>query len=392
MKIVVAPDKFKNSLTAKEAAGAIGRGLSKVLPESIIDLVPLADGGEGTVDTLLAATNGQARTTKVTGPLGEPVEAGWGIGNDVDGTKTAFIEMSAASGLKLVPGKKSALDATTFGTGELVVAALDAGCGRIILGIGGSATTDGGAGAAEALGVKLLDSRGRRLDRGGGTLSELAVIETNDLDPRLFETEVLVASDVDNLLCGPNGAAGVYGPQKGATATEIAQLDTGLRRLAAAIKNDLGFDVSDTPGAGAAGGLGAGMIAFAGANLVPGFDLVSRMVRLRERLDGADLAITGEGQIDLQTARGKVPTGVARLARQQAVPTVAIAGTIGPGAESVYEHGIAAIEPICVRPMAFAEAMENAAILVEAAAERLLRMVLVGPLSAQEQRGDLGPT
>ncbi len=384
MKIVVAPDKFKGSLSAVEAAMAIEAGIRRVDVDAQVELVPMADGGEGTVETLLSAMGGSTKVTTVTGPLGAPIEAAWGL---IDGPKTestAVIGMSAASGLKLVAGVNEALKTTTYGTGELIKAALDHGCRRIILGIGGSATTDGGAGAAEALGVRFFDSQGRRLERGGGALGDLALIDTSGLDQRLQAVEVKVACDVDNPLYGPHGAAHVYGPQKGATMTEILRLDEGLRRLAAAIKNDLGLDIAKTAGSGAAGGLGGGLMAFAGARLAPGVELISEAVGLRDRMTTAVLVITGEGQIDAQTKRGKVPAGVARLATEVGVPTVAIAGTIGPGAEEVYGSGLAAIEPICTRPMTFKEATEQAAILVERAAERLLRVMRAGRLLAQE--------
>lgn len=385
MKIVVAPDKFKGSLTAIEAAAAIEAGIRRIYPNVEVDLVPMADGGEGTVDTLTLAMKGSLQSTVVTGPLGEPVKAAWGVIESQSAGRSAVIEMSAASGSNLLVGVKNASAATTYGTGELIKAALDRGCRRIILGIGGSATTDGGSGAAEALGVRFIDSQGRRLKRGGGALGGLARIDTSEIDERLTGTEVLVACDVDNPLYGTHGAAHVYGPQKGATGTEIARLDKGLRRLSAAIKNDLGLDISEVPGGGAAGGLGAGLMAFAGAKLAPGVELISEAVGLRDRIAGAVLVITGEGQIDRQTKRGKVPAGVARLAKELGVPVVAIAGTIGPGAEEVYASGLAAIEPICTRPMTFKEATDQAASLVESAAERLLQVMQAGRLLGQKQ-------
>ena len=384
MKIVAAPDKFKGSLTAIEAATAIEAGVKRIYREAQVDLVPMADGGEGTVDTLLSATGGSVQFTVVAGPFGEPVEAAWGLIEDQEAGRTAVIEMSAASGLELVAGVNDAPATTTYGTGELIKTALDLGCRTIILGIGGSATTDGGSGAAEALGARFFDSRGRRLERGGGFLADLAGIDTSKLDRRLAGTEVRVACDVDNPLYGTHGAASVYGPQKGATATEIARLDEGLRRFAAVVKNDLGLDIAETAGAGAAGGLGAGLMAFAGAELAPGAELISEAVGLRDRMAGALLVITGEGRIDRQTKRGKVPVGVARLAKELGVPAVAIAGTIGPGAEEVYGSGLSAIEPICTRPMSFKEATEQAAMLVESAAERLLRVMRAGKLLSQE--------
>lgn len=380
MKILVAPDKFKGSLSANSAAGAIGRGLAKVLPDALIDLLPMADGGDGTVEAVVQATNGDIHTSPARNPLGEIVNATWGIGASRDGIKTAVIEMSAASGLRLVEGRNKPLEATTFGTGQLIKAALDAGCRRIIIGIGGSATTDGGVGAAQALGVRFIDADGAEIGRGGGALEQLNAIDMSGRDPRLADCEILVACDVDNPLYGPRGAAQVYGPQKGADSEQIERLDSGLRALANAISKHLGFDVSGIEGAGAAGGLGAGLAAFAGANLVAGAVLVGDIVGLSSRIEGSDLVVTAEGRIDSQTARGKVPVGVSREARSRGIPAVAVAGSIGPGAQEVYAEGLLAIEPICEHPMTLAQASENAEILVEQAAERLMRMIMVGRL------------
>lgn len=380
MKITIAPDKFKGSLTAKEVAVAVARGLRKIVSDAEIHMIPMADGGEGTVEALAGAGGGKRRRAQVEDPLGLPVEAEWAILDNPGMTRTAVIEMSAASGLKHVLTENHPLEASTFGTGQLIREALDAGCEKIIIGIGGSATTDGGQGMAEALGAVFVDKDGRRLSRGGGALRKLARMDLSDLDSRLKTTEILVATDVDNPLCGPNGAAHVYGPQKGAGADEIEQLEAGLRRFAAAIRNTLGIDLLGRKGAGAAGGLGAGLMAFAGAQLQTGVELISEAVNLRGAVEGADIVITGEGQIDKQTISGKVPVGVGRIAKEAGAVVVAVAGSIGPGASEVYEYGIDAIEPICDRPMSHEEAVERAGELVELAAERLMRALIAGRL------------
>jgi glycerate 2-kinase len=378
MKIIVAPDKFKGSLSAHQAAEAIRRGLIAALPSAAVEMVPMADGGEGTVDAIAAAVGAQKIITVVTGPLGEPVKAEWARFVSPEGVVTAVIEMAAASGLKALREKNRPLEATTAGTGQLIRAALDEGAAKIVIGIGGSATTDGGTGMAYELGARFLDARGRPLAPGGGALSELASIEIDGLDPRLDQVEVLVACDVDNPLCGPAGAAAVYGPQKGAGPAQIDQLEQGLRRLASVLESRLGREVAQKPGAGAAGGLGAGLIVFAGAKLESGVELVANVLGLPQRLEGADLVITGEGQIDRQTIYGKVPAGVARLAGQKNIPVVALAGALGAGAEELYRHGLMAMEPICDGPISLADSLKRAPALLEAAAERLLRAILVG--------------
>jgi len=333
LKIVIAPDKFKEALSAREVARAIERGIRRVLPDAQVDLVPMADGGDGTVDALLSATGGSPRQTRVSDPLGRPVEAAWGVLGD---GRTAVIEMAAASGLALVPvDRRDPTRTTTYGTGELIRAALDAGVSRILIGIGGSATTDGGTGAAQALGVTFLRADGRRFDRPltGGDLLDISRIVVDGRDARLAKTAIEVACDVDNPLLGSRGAAAVYGPQKGATPEQVELLDRGLAHLAELIERDLGKDVREFPGAGAAGGLGAGLVAFCGARLRPGIDIVMDATRLHERIRGADLIITGEGRLDGQSMMGKVIAGVGRAGQAVGVPVVALVGSVGEGAE-----------------------------------------------------------
>ncbi|SMB91836.1 glycerate kinase [Thermanaeromonas toyohensis ToBE] len=375
-RIIIAPDSFKESLDAPQVAKAIAAGVKKALPNVETVEVPLADGGEGLTATLVAATGGKLIETVVTGPLGEPVTARWGLLGD---GHTAVVEMAQASGLPLVPKeKRNPLFTTTYGTGELIREALASGCQRLIVGIGGSATNDGGAGMAQALGVKLLDEAGRDIPWGAVGLEKLQHIDMQSLFPRVKEVEILVACDVDNPLCGPRGASAVYGPQKGATPEMIPRLDAALARLADIIARDLGIEVRDLPGAGAAGGLGAGLVAFLGATLRRGIELVMETVNLEGILAaGADLVITGEGEINRQTAYGKVPTGVAKVAGKYGIPVVALVGSIGEGAEAVYEHGIKAYMSIVPRPVPLSYCLENAATLLLDAAERLIRLLTV---------------
>ncbi len=369
MRVVIAPDSFKGSASAKEVAQAIADGLKVALPDSEFDLVPMADGGEGTVEALVVATGGKIVTKRVTGPLGEPVDAFFGILGDGE---TAVIEMAAAAGLHLVPPeKRNPLLTTTYGVGELIKAALDAGCKRVIVGIGGSATNDGGAGMAQALGAKLLDENGNEIGFGGGELGKVARIDISELDSRLRETEILVACDVTNPLTGPNGASAVYGPQKGATPEMVKLLDENLRHYAAIIRRDLGVDVEHVPGAGAAGGLGAGLMAFCQAKLKRGVELVIQVVRLDERVQKANLVITGEGKIDFQTGFGKVPHGVAQVAKRYKKPVIAIVGQLGEGSEKCREWGIDACFAITDKPMSEQDAMANTLALLKRTAQEL---------------------
>ena len=326
----------------------------------------------------MAATGGREIPVYATDPLDRRITARFGVFSAGDGVKTAVVEMAAASGLSLVGEDNRAMEASTFGTGELIKAALDEKCGRIIVGIGGSATTDGGTGMATALGARFVDIDGEPVPPGGGRLVRLEKIELGAIDARLRQTDILVACDVDNPLFGQKGAAHVYAPQKGADTQEVEELDRGLRRLAQVVAESPGIDIADMRGAGAAGGLGAGLVAFTGAKLVSGVDLIGDAIDLSARIAKADLVITGEGRIDSQTLRGKTPIGVAKRAREAGVPVVAIAGTIGDGAEKVYEAGISAMEPLCAGPMSLEEALANAADLLESAAERLMRAIGVG--------------
>jgi len=374
MRILAAPDSFKGSLTAPEAARAMERGILAVLPEAQVILLPVADGGEGTVGALVAATGGTLRSCAVTGPQGEKVTAAWGILGD---GLTAVIEIAAASGLTLA-GDHLPLTATTFGTGELIRAALNQGLRRIILGLGGSATNDGGAGMAQALGARFLDARGRELPRGGGALADLCAIDLSALDPRLAETHILAACDVDNPLCGERGASAVFGPQKGATPAMAAHLDAALGIYAQAALRATGRDVASHPGSGAAGGMGAGLLFFTGARLRPGIQIVLEACSFKEKMAGVDLVITGEGRTDRQTASGKAPVGVARAAAPFKVPVICLSGALGPGSEAVLQEGISALMSIAPGPMSLEECMADAARLLEEATARLCRLVLVG--------------
>jgi glycerate 2-kinase len=376
MRVVIAPDKFKGSLTALQAAQAMARGVVAAAPSATIDEVPMADGGEGTALALVAATHGRFLESPVTGPLGEPVLARFGL--LADGS-TAVIEMAAASGLVLVPHhRRNPLIATTRGTGELLLAAIGAGVRRIILGIGGSATNDGGAGLAQALGYRLLDADDRDLKPGGGELGRLARIDPSDRRKELDLVEIAVACDVTNPLCGPTGASAVYGPQKGASPQMIELLDRNLAHLAEIVARDLGIAIKDLPGSGAAGGLGGGLVAFASGKLARGVDLVIDAVGLVDRLRGADLCLTGEGKIDGQSAFGKTIVGVAGLARSLGCPTLALAGSIESGAQAVLELGIDAYFAICPRPVDFDLAVASAGEFLERAAEQAVRAFLAG--------------
>lgn len=373
-RIVVAPDSYKESLTAQEAASRISEGIKSVLPEADIIQVPLSDGGEGLTDSLIAAAGGRFILCDVKGPLGNKVQARFGI---MDDNLTGVLEMAEASGLSLVPGeKRNPLITSTQGTGELIKAALDAGCKRLIIGIGGSATNDGGAGMARALGIKLLDARGSEITNGAMGLLDLSYIDMSEIDPRLSKTKILVACDVKNTLYGPDGAAYVYAVQKGASPEMIPILDQALVNLSKVIERDLKIKVQDLPGAGAAGGLGAGLIAFTGGKLYSGLDIVFDILGFEAILAaGTDLVITGEGEINDQSLNGKVPVGVAQLAKKYNIPVLAIVGSIGPNAEKVYDAGIDAIMSIAPGPISMKESMLRAGELVSDAASRALRIM-----------------
>jgi glycerate kinase len=358
MKILIAPQGFKGSLKSHEAAGAMAGGVKSARPDAEVVILPISDGGEGTVRAMVAATGGRLYSANVTGPLGDEVEADWGILGD---NATAVIEMAAASGLNLVPQDRlDPMAATTFGTGELIRAALEAGCRRLIIGLGDSATTDGGAGMAAALGVSFLDANGLPVPRGGAGLSRLAHIEMSGRYYLVAHSTITGACDVTNPLFGPEGAAYVYGPQKGATPDMIARLDSGLRNLAIIIERDMGVRVGDMPGAGAAGGLGAGLVAFLGASLQPGIDIILDCIHFDEYLAGIDLVLTGEGRIDRQTPRGKTVAGIARRAKRIGKPVIAFAGELGSGYQDILNCGVAKVVGITPEGVSREDAMKQA--------------------------------
>lgn len=371
MKIVIAPDSFKESLSAPDVAAAIARGWQQVFPEAQVLLRPMADGGEGTVDAVLAATGGERRECTVRGPLGEPVQAHWGW----LGEGTAVLEMAAASGLHWVPReRRDATITSSYGTGELIRLALDAGARRIILGLGGSATNDGGAGLLQALGVRFLDADERELAPGGLALAQLAQVDVSSLDQRLLQVRFEIAADVDNPLCGPRGASHVFGPQKGANPQQVEQLDAALECYARVVAATLGEDHSRQPGVGAAGGLGFAAKAFLHASFRPGIELVAELSGLAEAVEGADLVITGEGQLDSQSLHGKTPVGVARVARAAGVPVIALAGSLGEGYQALYAAGIEAAFSLTSGPQSLEQAMNGAAAELQARACDLARV------------------
>ncbi len=371
MKIVLAPDKFKGSLDAASVCDSMERGTRKAWPNAAVVKVPMADGGDGTTMALCHATGGTVRNVKVTGPLGTQVDAFYAFLGD---GKTAVIEMAAAAGLALVPEHlRDPMTATTRGLGELILHAVRNGAGKIILGIGGSATNDGGAGMAQALGVSMTDRNGREIGPGARGVLETAAISLAGLPREVTDTEFTVACDVQNPLYGVQGAAYVYGPQKGATEESVKVMDVALMRLSRVIERDLGKDVAHVPGSGAAGGLGAGLLAFLNATLRSGVDLVMDAVELEKKMAGAKLVITGEGRLDEQSLMGKVPHGVARLAKRLGVPVVAVAGSFNPPGNSLYEEGIGAVFATLHKPVSLKEAMANARENIELVTEQVVR-------------------
>jgi glycerate kinase len=373
MRIVVAPDSYKGSVSALGVAQAMERGILHVFPEADVRKIPIADGGEGTVEALITATRGTLRRQEVTGPLGESVMAHWGVLGD---GRTAVIEMAAASGLPLLtPEQRNPRLSTTYGTGELIRAALDAGLRRIIIGIGGSATNDGGAGMARALGARFTADDGRELPDGGAALARLRHIDLAGLDPRLKETQITVACDVDNPLCGPRGASAVFGPQKGATPEIVAELDAALGHFASIAQEATGRAAAELSGAGAAGGLGAGLMFFTPAKLKLGVEIVLDAVDFAGVVKDAAFVMTGEGRTDFQTAFGKAPVGVARVAKQFNVPVFCVSGGLGDGAGDVLAQGVDAVMSICDRPLTLDACMSTGGTLIESASERLCRIV-----------------
>ena len=371
--IVLAPDSFKESMTAKEVCEAMERGIKKGNPNVTCIHVPMADGGEGTMQSLVDATGGTVHTVTVTGPLGDQVEASYGISGD---GSTGVLEMASASGIHLVPiAQRNPLVTTTYGTGELIKACLDHGVSRLLIGIGGSATNDGGAGVVQALGGKLLDAEGKELAFGGGELGRLARLDLSGFDPRLQDVEVEVACDVTNPLCGETGASHVFGPQKGATPEMIEQLDRNLRHYAGVMKQQLGKDIIDYPGAGAAGGLGGGLMVFLNGTLKNGIDMVVDYTGLEEKVRQADMVWTGEGGMDFQTQYGKTPFGVARVAKKHGKPVVALAGQVGDGIDVLYDQGMDAIFGIMPGAATLSEALANGVQNVERTSENIVRLM-----------------
>ncbi|HKJ57562.1 MAG TPA: glycerate kinase [Nitriliruptoraceae bacterium] len=376
MHVLICPDSFKESLAATDVARAIDEGWRQAAPHDTTDLAPLADGGEGTVDALVTALDGTFRTQPVTGPDGSRVDATFGL---VDEGRTAIIETAAASGLDLVPAaRRQPMTATSRGTGELIRAALDQQVTRVIVGLGGSATVDAGSGLLQALGASLLDAQGHPIGPGGKGLASLATIDLAGLDPRLRDVELDVAVDVDNPLCGPDGAARTFGPQKGADEQAVAFLEEALAHTARVVERDLDRDLLGIAGGGAAGGLGASLAGLVDATLRPGIDLVLDAVRLHERIAEADLVVTGEGRIDGQTLRGKTPMGVARAAGRHGVPVVALAGSIGTGLGHLQERGIAAVFSIAPGPCSLEQAIDEAAHNLTATARNIAAVIHSG--------------
>ncbi len=379
MKIVIAPDSYKESLSATEVAQAIEKGFREIFPDAEYVSVPVADGGEGTVEAMVAATNGTMQHAVVTGPLGESVNACWGISGD---GVTAFIEMAAASGLALVPpGQRNPLITTSRGTGELILAALDKGARNIIIGIGGSATNDGGAGMVQALGAKLTDANGTEIGHGGGSLMALNNIDISLLDPRLKTCAIRVACDVSNPLIGEQGASRIFGPQKGATEANITELDNNLSHYADVINTALRIEVKNVPGAGAAGGMGAALMAFLGAELKSGIEIVTQALNLEEHIHDCTWVVTGEGRLDSQSIHGKVPVGVARVASKYRKPVIGIAGSLTSDVGVVHQYGIDAVFSVLTSISTLEEAFRGAFDNIYRASRNIAATLRVGMLT-----------
>ncbi|WP_222889501.1 glycerate 2-kinase [Enterobacter sp. C2] len=379
MKIVIAPDSYKESLSATEVAQAIEKGFREIFPDAHYVSVPVADGGEGTVEAMIAATQGAEHTASVTGPLGERVDARWGMSGD---GHTAFIEMAAASGLALVPPElRNPLITTSRGTGELILHALEHGARNIIIGIGGSATNDGGAGMVQALGAKLCDANGTEIGHGGGSLMSLNTIDISGLDPRLALCTIRVACDVNNPLTGEQGASRIFGPQKGATDAQIVELDNNLSHYADVIKKSLRVDVKEVPGAGAAGGMGAALMAFLGAELKSGIEIVTQALNLEEHIHDCTLVVTGEGRIDSQSIHGKVPVGVAKVAKKYHKPVIGIAGSLTHDVGVVHHYGIDAVFSVLTSIGTLEEAFRGAFDNIYRASRNIAATLRVGMLT-----------
>lgn len=378
MKIIVAPDSFKGSLTSIQAAYAIEKGIKKaalIHKETVeITKIPMADGGEGTVESVISAVGGELIPTKAIDPLGREIDSFFGILPD----NTAIIEMAAASGLDLIKSsEKNPMETTSYGTGQLIKAAIDAGCKNIILGIGGSATNDGGVGMCQALGIKFLDNKGKEIGFGGGELGNIKKIDISGIDPRIADITLTIASDVQNVLTGTNGASTVYGPQKGATPEMIEILDNNLKHFAQIIKRDIGMNILNIPGSGAAGGLGGALMAFFNAKSRPGIGVIMELTKFEEKIKDATLIVTGEGATDYQTLYGKVPFGIAKVAVKYNKPVICISGTLGNGYEQLYDVGIAALFSIVNRPMSLEEAMAKGEELLEKASKNVFNLMYI---------------
>jgi glycerate kinase len=380
MKIVIAPDSYKESLSATEVAQAIEKGFREIFPDAHYVSVPVADGGEGTVEAMIAATQGTEHFAWVTGPLGEKVNASWGMSGDGN---TAFIEMAAASGLALVPPeKRNPLVTTSRGTGELILKALESGAQNIIIGIGGSATNDGGAGMVQALGATLCDANGTDIGYGGGCLNSLNTIDISGLDPRLKTCSIRVACDVTNPLTGENGASRIFGPQKGATEERIIELDRNLSHFADIIKKSLSVDVKNVPGAGAAGGMGAALMAFLGAELRSGIEIVTQALNLEEHIHDCTLVVTGEGRLDSQSIHGKVPVGVASVAKKYHKPVIGIAGSLTRDVGVVHQYGIDAVFSVLTSIGTLEEAFRGAFDNIYRSSRNIAATLAIGMRSA----------
>ena len=373
MKILIAPQSYKGSISAIKVAEAIKQGALNIFPDIKSLIIPVADGGDGTLETLVESTNGTIHNSNATGPLGNSIPVIWGTLGD---SKTAIIEMARIAGLALVPqNKRNPYYTTSYGLGEIIKEALDLGYRKFIIGIGGSATNDGGAGMAQALGAKLTDENKKPIDLGGLALNEITKIDISGIDPRINESEILVACDVNNPLCGPNGASFIYGPQKGASPEMVKTLDDALYHFGSQLIRDTGINIMEIEGSGAAGGIGGGMVGFLNAKLKPGIEIVLDSLGFDKSLKNVDLVITGEGQIDFQTVFSKAPIGVAKHAKKYNIPVIAICGSLGENYQDVHSHGIDAVIPIIPKPMDLKNASDNAYELIKNTSEQIFRIL-----------------
>ena len=381
MNVLIAPDSFKGSISSREVANYIEKGFKKILPQANIKKVPIADGGEGTVESVIESAGGSILKAVVHDPLMRKINSFFGI---LDNGKTAVIEMAAASGIGLLsPEEQNPWYTTSYGTGELIKAALYEGCSNIILGIGGSATNDAGAGMLRALGVKFTDKTGNEVKHGGGFLSEISSFDVSRLDKRIKAAKIQVASDVSNPFTGITGASLVYGPQKGANEDMVFKLDKNLKHFAYLIKKILNKDIESIPGAGAAGGMGGGLLAFFDAELIPGFQLISRITGLEALIKNSHMVITGEGKIDNQTLYGKTPIGILKMAQEYKVPVIAVTGNLSESTDKLYKIGFQVIMPIIDKPMTIDEALKNTPSMLEDTGERIARFVQLKTLDSK---------